>query len=339
MLSMTNNFNPNQLRGQPDNAGSWVAHANGDPESALPEVPEPRILRIDSMDVALTNLGGGRYRVAGLEENYSDEFSFPEADTRRDLIREARKVYDQIRLDAAMAEDPNKAAWNSVNGVKTGWGVWRDRLEGSSDFEEIDLGDSAGFDNSLEYFDDAIDHVEVYRSDDNKLSAVGSVCVNLKESVDELDDDEADDFLNHHNATIEKFLLNEYGATSSGDTWENDSLEFVVNESDLGDEDFPTDIGSVADLLTERTKIVDLHNDMNGAYQGRHMYSFHTRLRQAMDAADDAEYQAYSDAFRAGGFDAVDEVAKAGRNSTRYCATCDHVTPLSHLGTCLVCGS
>ena len=32
---MTNNFDPNQLRGQPKNKGSWVANENGDPEATL----------------------------------------------------------------------------------------------------------------------------------------------------------------------------------------------------------------------------------------------------------------------------------------------------------------
>ena len=32
---MTNNFDPNQLRGQPKNKGSWAANENGDPETSL----------------------------------------------------------------------------------------------------------------------------------------------------------------------------------------------------------------------------------------------------------------------------------------------------------------
>ena len=35
MTDMTNNFNPDQLRGQPQNKGSWVANDNGMPEATL----------------------------------------------------------------------------------------------------------------------------------------------------------------------------------------------------------------------------------------------------------------------------------------------------------------
>ena len=39
MNFMTNNFDPNQLRGQPNNSGSWVANENGAPEVPLPTIP------------------------------------------------------------------------------------------------------------------------------------------------------------------------------------------------------------------------------------------------------------------------------------------------------------
>ena len=112
---MTNNFDPNQLRGQPSNKGSWVANENGEPESTLgvhPDVIAEHVAYDETLIEELDHDGSPlvitRYPL-NLKSEYTS-FAVFDNDKTFDFLTPANPSSTQIRQAAVSAFDTERAA-------------------------------------------------------------------------------------------------------------------------------------------------------------------------------------------------------------------------------------
>jgi hypothetical protein len=172
--------------------------------------------------------------------------------------------------------------------------------------------------NGSDLYDDTIDSLEISAHfDDNgvrSLSVVATISVNFRELTDGLDDEKSDEYLNAHFDAIESWLVENYGARVGGnDSWEDGGVEFVVSGADL-DQPFPTDVDSVENLVTEKTQLTKLHNELNGAYGGS-LYGFFGSLRAHLDELDGVDADEVADEAAI----VTSEPAKPNR----FCSVCN----------------
>lgn len=127
----------------------------------------------------------------------------------------------------------------------------------------------------IDSVDDAIDSIYVNNTD-GRYAVTGSIHgLDFIEGTknylnqDNWTDDETSEWLNKNYRAIEDNLRKKYGAelNSGSDTWDYQNVDF---ESFI-DEDVVTS-DKAHEALRERSKIIDAHNDLNGAYQSTNFW-------------------------------------------------------------------
>lgn len=142
----------------------------------------------------------------------------------------------------------------------------------------IDHGESRLFDRA-ELADDLLDQLDLVCDDDGNPRVDGTVYLNFREAVP--DGEDADAWLQRHSAWIDAWVYAEYGADcTGGDDWEHIPVQFTLTADELGAR-LPADPDEAAARLAEQTKLVEFHNDLNGAH-GSKLSGFWGSLRNAV---------------------------------------------------------
>lgn len=149
----------------------------------------------------------------------------------------------------------------------------------------IDVGDSQYL-TDFETGDTVFDSMEIWHAQAG-YGVNGTVPIDLyNELTDTSDHTAAEQYLNEREPDINNFLYDRYGAELElGNTeWDEQAVVFIVP---LADTDTTADL---IPRLRENTHAVDLHNDLNGAYDPSRGSGLYQDLRETL-ARQDTERQ------------------------------------------------
>ncbi|KQO98431.1 hypothetical protein ASF30_10240 [Leifsonia sp. Leaf264] len=122
-------------------------------------------------------------------------------------------------------------------------------------------GDSEYYDISD---DNTLHSIEVARHDAEMYALGHSIPLDFNHVVPR-DVEDPDGYLNARYDKINEFLEQNYGASLDyGDDWENLAIDFHLPEDKMRDGRVPDTVEDLHMQIIERTKLIDLDNDLNG---------------------------------------------------------------------------
>ncbi|KQO98732.1 hypothetical protein [Leifsonia sp. Leaf264] len=306
----------------------WV-NAGGGTHFFSSEGEELRIQQIDDNIFTVSETVG-----SGIDHR-SFDFFIADGKTAEEIEAAAAAAFNSMTLEILRQE----LADDSGNAELAAQVTRYERLVAAeSQFGSIEHGDGE------QYMPSVIGHayadrIEVSRSSEGKLRITGGIVVNPVAAVGEEISGDIDTYLNYHVDAFEAWVKEKYGADVDGYTWEDVELQFTVEETD--ENPFPLTIEGAAERMEKETKIVELHNSLNGAYGNNSMYGFNHDLMIHLKCLDEAfEDEAYAVQEAEGEHALGTWLNKHPKAfAWRDCDTCDTEEPFSLRGNCLSCGT